>query len=609
MILLLSIFGILTCAFLPGWIQVNSPTSELPFSLHSAKEADYTIDHNMHNIPAIGLDIIEGIMRDNNVSEAEIVIRVGTLTSSLLTPVPLSTGTISVLNTPVPVTPINQLPTLSTTASPAPTALVATPNPTIPYIIYPPDPTKTPEPPVPAIALNSSVSTYADNDVSGTITFNDALQYQFLVTNTGDTSLSNIHITDNSFGMMINCPTTTLAASTSMTCTAASLHTITLSEANAGSVTLLSTVASSYGGKSYTRSFTLTTPVTGNPGIQLVKSLASFDDHDSSSSITAADGLWYQFTLTNSGNVSLTNISVTEISFAIPVSCPVTSLAPGAVTICSADTAHIITGAESSTGQVSNTATGSGKFNNTAYTNSDTLITVVEPVPLATISGQVREDVDGDGDLLDPDPGIAGVTVYLTDSTNTVTLDTTTTDFGGYFTFNNLLAGEYVVHETDPSGYTSTADSNGPNDNQVPVTLAAGETLSGLAFLDKADTPACSAPDPVNGFVASITPANGAVNVPMSTTTITIVYNQPMMDTGGQSVDRVDKYLFSNQTTPGQVPMISVTYDPATFTATITFDNTDTSWLSGNLYELTIKPVQNACGTSQTSVVRTFTTE
>jgi len=71
----------------------------------------------------------------------------------------------------------------------------------------------------------------------------------------------------------------------------------------------------------------------------------------------------------------------------------------------------------------------------------------------------------------------------------------------------------------------------------------------------------------------------------------------------------VDKYLFSNQTTPGQVPINSVTYDPATFTATITFDNADTRWLSGNLYEITIKTVQNACGTSQTSVVRTFTTE
>lgn len=448
-----------------------------------------------------------------------------------------------------------------------------------------------------------------DDDSSGTITFNDALQYQFTVTNTGDTSLSNVRVTDSSFGMTITCPATTLAASTSMTCSAASLHTVTLSEANTGSVTLLSTALSAYAGNSYTKSATLVTQVIQNPAIQLVKSLASFDDHDSSSSITAADGLWYQFAITNSGNVTLTNISVTDNAFAIPVTCPLTSLSPTASTICSADTAHIITGAESSAGQVSNTATGFGKFNNTAYTDSDTLNTIVIPVPLGTISGQVREDMDGDGDLLDPDPGISGVTVYLTDSTNTITLDTTTTDPGGTFTFNNLLAGQYLVHETDPAGYISTADSNGANDNQVPVTLASGETRSDIAFLDKADTPSCTAPDPVNGFVVSTNPANGAVNVSMSTTTITIVYDQPMMDTGGQSVDRVDKYLLSNQTTPGLITITGVTYDPATYTATLTIDTSDSNWLSGNLYELTIKTVQNACGTSQTSVIRTFTTE
>jgi len=618
LILLLSIFGMLICAFLPGWIRVNSPTSELPFSLHSAKEADYTIDRNRLSIPAIGLDIIEDVMRDNNVSEAEIAVRIGTLASSLLTPVPMSTGTISVPNTPIPVTPINPLPTFITTGSPAPTALVTTPNPTAiiptaipstPPIINPPAPTKIPDAPVPAISLYSKVPTYTDNDFSGTITFDDALHYQFIVTNTGETALSNIHLVDNSFGIPITCPTTTLLRGASMTCTANSPHTVTLTEANAGSVSMVSTALSAYEGNSFTNSFTLTTPITQDPEIQLVKTLASFDDHDASGTITAADGLWYQFTLTNSGNVSLTNISITDLTFNLAVTCPVASLAPAASTICDATSAHIITGQESSTGQVSNTATGSGKFNNTTYMDSDTLITVVVPVPLGTISGQVREDTDGDGDLLDTDTGIAGVTVYLTDSTNTVTFDTTTTDPGGTFIFNNLLAGTYVVHQMDLSGYTSTADSSGLNDNQIPVTLASGETLSTLAFLDKADTPACTAPDPVTGFVVSTIPANGAVNVSMATSTITIVYNQPMITTGGQSIDRVDKYQFSNETNHGLITITGVAYNPATFTAILSFSTSDPNWQPGCLYEITIKTVQNACGTSQTSVMRTFTTE
>lgn len=618
LIFLLSIFSLLICAFLPGWIHVNSPATDLPFSLHSVKEADYTVDQNMPTIPAIGLGIIADVMRDNHVDEDEIEVRVGTLASSLLTPVPLSTGTISVPNTPVPVTPISPLPTFSTTASPAPTvsvptsyptAIKPTPIPSTPPIIYPPAPTRIPDVPVPAIALASKVSTYVDNDLSGSITYNDALHYQFIVTNTGETTLSNIHLVDNSFGIPITCPTTTLSRGASMTCTADSPHAVTLPEANAGSVSMISTVLSSYDGKSCTKATTLTTPVTRNPEIQLVKSLASFDDHDTSGSITAADGLWYQFTVTNTGNVSLTNITVTDLTFNLAVTCPVASLAPAASTICSAASAHIITGQESSTGQVSNTATASGKLDSVSYTDSDTLMTIIEPTPLATISGQVREDTDGDGDLLDPDNGIAGVTVYLTNSTNTVTLDTTTTDSGGIFTFNNLLAGSYIVHETDPSGYTSTADSNEPNDNRIPVALAVGETKSSLAFLDKSITSACTAPDPVTGFVVNTIPSDGAIDVPMTTTTITIVFDQPMMTSGGQSIDRVDKYQFSNETNHGLITITGVTYDPVNYTVVLSFNPADSNWQSGCLYEITIKTVQNACGTSQTSVMRTFTTE
>ncbi len=95
----------------------------------------------------------------------------------------------------------------------------------------------------------------------------------------------------------------------------------------------------------------------------------------------------------------------------------------------------------------------------------------------------------------------------------------------------------------------------------------------------------------------------------MTTTEITITYNQPMMDTGGQSVDRVDKYAFTNQTSNKPVDIVGVTYNPATYTATITIDTTDLDWQAGNLYEVTIKTVQNSCGTAQTSVTRTFTTE
>ena len=140
LLFLLLIFSLLTCSFLPGWISANTPTSELPFSLHSVKEADYTVDRNRSMIPAIGLGIIEDVLRDNHVSEEEIAIRVSTISSVLLTPVPRSTGIISVPNTPVPALTSQPVPTFSTTKSPAPTSLVPTtgqPTPQLPTAVPP----------------------------------------------------------------------------------------------------------------------------------------------------------------------------------------------------------------------------------------------------------------------------------------------------------------------------------------------------------------------------------------------------------------------------------------------------------------------------------------
>jgi Bacterial Ig-like domain len=113
----------------------------------------------------------------------------------------------------------------------------------------------------------------------------------------------------------------------------------------------------------------------------------------------------------------------------------------------------------------------------------------------------------------------------------------------------------------------------------------------------------------VNGFADSTIPANGTVNVPMATTTITIIYNQPMMASGGQSVDRVEKYSFNNISTNKKVSLVSATYNTTTYSVTLTIDITDADWQAASEYELTIKTVENFCGAAQTSITRTFTTE
>ncbi len=160
-----------------------------------------------------------------------------------------------------------------------------------------------------------------------------------------------------------------------MKCNASMYHRVTLVEANGGQVVNQASATGDFGGVRYVDYDTLTTSVQQNPSLTIVKSVSRQDDNDSSGTLTQGDGLWYQFDLTNTGDVGLSNISVQDDTFSIPVSCPVTTLAPGGTTVCNTITAHILTAAEISAGELSNTATVSGKVGSLTVTASNTLVT------------------------------------------------------------------------------------------------------------------------------------------------------------------------------------------------------------------------------------------
>jgi len=107
------------------------------------------------------------------------------------------------------------------------------------------------------------------------------------------------------------------------------------------------------------------------------------------------------------------------------------------------------------------------------------------------ISGQVRFDSDGDGNLGDIDFGIQGVNLSIYTDPNGdgnqadgALVDSTVSDINGYYIFGDLSSGSYVVVETDLSGYESTADSQGANDNRIAVLLAGGVDARDNDFLD-----------------------------------------------------------------------------------------------------------------------------
>lgn len=89
----------------------------------------------------------------------------------------------------------------------------------------------------------------------------------------------------------------------------------------------------------------------------------------------------------------------------------------------------------------------------------------------ATIGDFIWDDLDADGIWDTGEPGINGVTVNLYDVTGTNLLDTTTTSGGGYYLFDNLVPGDYILEFALPTDYLfSPLFGTGYNNTANPAT-------------------------------------------------------------------------------------------------------------------------------------------
>lgn len=103
---------------------------------------------------------------------------------------------------------------------------------------------------------------------------------------------------------------------------------------------------------------TATVSFTG-PSLALVKQAGTPTDTNLNGRVDVGDTIAYTFTVTNTGTVGLTGITVDDPK-AGSVSCPASTLAPGASEQCAATQAYTITPADLTAGVVENTATASG---------------------------------------------------------------------------------------------------------------------------------------------------------------------------------------------------------------------------------------------------------
>ncbi|RZN40097.1 MAG: DUF11 domain-containing protein, partial [Methanosarcinales archaeon] len=155
-----------------------------------------------------------------------------------------------------------------------------------------------------------------------------------------------------------------------------------------------------YPGEIVTCTFNNVLVFTPAPAINITKTMSENADEDSSNDVSLNDTLTYTFNVTNTGNVNLDPVTVTDPMSGISVIlCTATSLAPSASMTCTAT--YTVTQADVDAGSINNTATATG----TPPTGGSVTDTDDEDVPVPSPSKTIEKillsnaDEDGSGDV------------------------------------------------------------------------------------------------------------------------------------------------------------------------------------------------------------------
>ena len=100
-------------------------------------------------------------------------------------------------------------------------------------------------------------------------------------------------------------------------------------------------------------------PIQPKPALTLIKKAGTPIDINKDGVVDPGDTVTYTFTVTNSGNVPITDVAVTDSKLS-NVSCPQNRLDPGQSETCTAP-AYTITASDAAAGGVTNTATATGQ--------------------------------------------------------------------------------------------------------------------------------------------------------------------------------------------------------------------------------------------------------
>ena len=312
----------------------------------------------------------------------------------------------------------------------------------------------------PLLAIAKSAPTNTDNDGSSTVTVGDVLNYVVTATNSGGAVLTNVMVSD---AMLTPASITCAALTTGQTCVLAGTYTVTVADANNGSIVNTASADSDQTGSvqdTQTESV-VTPPEPVDPPEPPVTQDDSETDQPLGQPVTVS-------VLDNDSDPE-NNIDPTTVMIIDPeTGLPVTSLVvpgEGAWTV------------DPATGDITFTPEPGfvGDPTPILYTVTDTTGLVSNPSKVmidyeepASLTGTVWLDSDRDGQIDPEEQTKAGWTLEILDDQGNV-VATVVTDANGEYSVAGLIPGEYTVRFYNEAGvFISDSQTDGP--------LEAGDT-------------------------------------------------------------------------------------------------------------------------------------
>ena len=404
-------------------------------------------------------------------------------------------------------------------------------------------PTVTPIVPAPAIGLLKQVTTLVDTNLNGINDAGDVIHYQFTVYNLGNVTLHNINVTDKVGGganvTITGGPIVSLAPGQTSTQITGS-YPITQTDVDAGHVNNTATATGTApDGTIVTHDSDPLVPTQSNPTIEplvqqpqivLYKKLASWVDTNNDGILNAGDVLHYTFTVVNSGNVTLSNLQLTDAL----ASAQVQNLAPGATMAPGVTNANIftatytVTTADETAGVVKNRATiaasqpinpaqvNATSLNGdpTSSTNSTT-DTTIHPTPSISILlvAPTYADTNGDG-IMD----VGDTLTYQVKIKNT-----------GLDPLNNITVQDYVTGITIAGTLNSTLLPNQEDTTSFIAThvLTANDIASGIYKAQAKAIAADATASAGNGQALQVTKLSDPLDYTQQNPTVFLIVANP----------------------------------------------------------------------------------